>query len=140
RHVAKSSENPSSWAIQNKVMRQIKAETLPNDVAIVFTVQEEVALLGAGIAAYAADPDIGIALDVTRTGDTRKGVKMDVKLGAGPAIKIKDSGMLASPEVIALLEQAAERAGVPTQREVLERGSTDAASMQLVRAGVRAGC
>ena len=54
--------------------------------------------------------------------------------------QIKDSGMLASPEVIALLEQAAERAGVPTQREVLERGSTDAASMQLVRAGVRAGC
>lgn len=140
RLVAKSMDNRISCAIQIELMRQLKDETLPNDVAFVFSVQEEVGLRGARAAAYAVDPDIGIALDVTRTGDTPKGVKMEVRLGAGPAIKIKDSGMLASPEVIALLEQAAERAGVPTQREVLERGSTDAASMQLVRAGVRAGC
>ena len=138
RLTAKSMDDRIGCAVQIEVMRQLK-ET-PNDVAFVFSVQEEVGLRGARTAAYTVDPDIGIAIDVTRTGDTPRGIKMEVALGKGPAIKIKDSGMLAAPEVIALLEQAARRAGIPYQREVLERGSTDAAAMQLVRAGVRAGC
>jgi tetrahedral aminopeptidase len=41
---------------------------------------------------------------------------------------------------VALMEEAAKRAKVPYQREVLTAGTTDAASMQLIRAGVRAGC
>jgi len=138
RLVAKSMDDRIGCAVQIEVMRQLKAS--PHDIAFVFSVQEEVGLRGARTAAYAVDPDLAIAIDVTRTGDTPKGLKMAVELGKGPAIKVKDSGMLASPEVIALMEQAAKRAGVPYQREVLERGSTDAASMQLTRAGVRAGC
>lgn len=138
RLVAKSMDDRIGCAVQIEVMRQLKAS--PHDIAFVFSVQEEVGLRGARTAAYTVDPDLAIAVDVTRTGDTPKGLKMAVELGKGPAIKVKDSGMLASPEVIALMEQAAKKAGVPYQREVLERGSTDAASMQLTRAGVRAGC
>jgi putative aminopeptidase FrvX len=138
RLIAKSMDDRIGCAIQIEVMRKLKKS--PNDVAFVFSVQEEVGLRGARAAAYAVDPDIGIALDVTRTGDTPKGITMEVALGKGPAIKIKDSGMLAAPEVVALMEKAAKKAKIPYQREVLERGSTDAASMQLVRAGVRAGC
>jgi endoglucanase len=129
-----------SCAIQVEVMRQLKGQDLPNHVAYVFSTQEEVGLRGARTAAYAVNPDIGIALDVTRTGDTANGLKMEVALGKGPAIKIKDSGMLAAPEVIELLEKAAKKARVPYQREVLVAGTTDAASMQLVQAGVRACC
>lgn len=138
RLTAKSMDDRIGCAVQIEVMRQLSGS--PNDVAFVFSVQEEVGLRGARTAAHAVDPDIGIAIDVTRTGDTPKGVKMDVKLGAGPAIKIKDSGMLAAPEVVALMEKAARKARIPCQREVLVRGTTDAAAMQLVRAGVRAGC
>jgi putative aminopeptidase FrvX len=101
----------------------------------VFSTQEEVGLRGARTAAYAVDPHIGIAIDVTGTGDTPKGSKMEVSLGKGPAIKIKDGGMLADRDVIALMEAAAERAKVPYQREVLIAGTTDASSMQLSRAG-----
>ena len=139
RLIAKSMDDRVSCAVQIEVMRALQGADLPNDVAFVFSVQEEVGLRGARSAAYRVDPHIGVAIDVTRTGDTPKGVKMAVELGAGPAIKIKDSGMLAAPEVVALLEAAAGRAGVPTQREVLEHGTTDSAAMQLVRAGVRAG-
>ena len=138
RLIAKSMDDRIGCAIQIEVMRRL--ESSPNTVAFVFSVQEEVGLRGARTAAYAVDPDIGIALDVTRTGCTPRGVKMEVELGKGPAIKIKDSGMLAAPEVIEVMEQAAERAGISTQREVLEAGSTDAAAMQLVRAGIRSGC
>jgi len=140
RLIAKSMDDRIGCAIQIEVMRALKGVDLPNNVAFVFSTQEEVGLRGAKTAAYAVNPDIGIALDVTRTGDTPKGIKMEVKLGGGPAIKVKDSGMLAAPEVIELMEKAAKKAKVATQREVLEAGTTDAASMQLVRAGVRAGC
>ncbi len=138
RLIAKSMDDRIGCAIQIEVLR--RADKLANEVAFVFSTQEEVGLRGARTAAYGVDPLLGIAIDVTRTGDTPKGHKMEVALGKGPAIKVKDSGMLAAPEVIALMEEAARRARVPTQREVLVAGSTDAASMQLVRAGVKAGC
>jgi endoglucanase len=138
RLVAKSMDDRIGCAIQIEVMRTLKK--CPHNVAFVFSVQEEVGLRGAQTAAYAADPQFAIAIDVTRTGDTPNGHKMEVSLGKGPAIKIKDSRMLASPEVISLMEKAAKAAKVPYQREVLIQGSTDAAAMQLVRAGVRSGC
>lgn len=140
RLIAKSMDDRIGCAVQIEVMRALAGQPLPNDVAFVFSVQEEVGVRGAQTAAYAVDPAIGIAIDVTRTGDTPKGLKMDVNLGKGPAIKVKDSGMLASPEVVALMENAARKAGVPYQLEVLEQGTTDARAMQLVRAGVRSGC
>jgi putative aminopeptidase FrvX len=136
RLTSKSMDDRVGCAVQIEVMRRLK-ET-PNDVAFVFSVQEEVGLRGAATAAYAVDPDIGISVDVTRTGDTPKAPKTDVELGAGPSIKIKDMRMLSAPEVIDLLEAAAQAADVPVQREILTGGSTDAAAIQLSRAGVRA--
>ncbi len=135
--IAKSLDDRIGCAIQIETMRQLK--DCPNDVAFVFSVQEEVGRRGAETAAYAVNPDVGLAIDVTRTGDTPK-AKMEVSLGGGPAIKIADGLMLADPDVINLMEQAAKKAKVATQREVLLGGTTDAASMQLTRAGVKAGC
>jgi len=99
-----------------------------------------VGLRGARVAAYGVDPDMGIAVDVTRTGDTPRSARMAVGLGKGPAIKVRDEGMMADPRVVDLMVAAAERAGLPYQLEVLERGSTDAAAIQLARAGVPSGC
>jgi putative aminopeptidase FrvX len=48
--------------------------------------------------------------------------------------------MIAHPAVRDLLVQRARAAHIPYQMEVLEFGTTDAAAMQLVRAGVPAGC
>lgn len=48
--------------------------------------------------------------------------------------------MIAHVEVRELLTRRAKEAKIPYQLEVLELGSTDAAAMQLVRAGVPAGC
>jgi endoglucanase len=39
-----------------------------------------------------------------------------------------------------LLIDAAEAVGVPYQMEILDGGTTDAAAMQIARAGVPAGC
>jgi endoglucanase len=138
RLIGKSMDDRIGCAIQIEVMRSLRK--CPNEVAFVFSVQEEVGLRGATTAAHAIDPLVGIAIDVTRTGDTPKGPKMEISLGKGPAIKIKDSRMLASPEVIDLMEKAAAAAKIPCQREVLMQGSTDAATMQIARGGVYSGC
>jgi len=111
-----------------------------NEVYFVFSVQEEVGLRGATTAAFGVNPDYGIAVDVTLSGDTPNGIKMAVGLGKGPAIKVRDSGMLASPEVIEWLVNNAEKNAIPYQLEILERGTTDARAIQLTRMGVPAGC
>ncbi|OQY18849.1 MAG: aminopeptidase [Anaerolineaceae bacterium 4572_32.2] len=117
-----------------------RLEQTDHDVHFVFAVQEEVGMRGAHTATYGIDPDMAIAVDVTTTGDTPEARPMAVELGKGPAIKIKDAGMIAHPAVRDLMIQQAKKAEIPYQLEVLERGTTDAAAMQLVRAGVPSGC
>jgi len=95
----------------------------PHELLFVFTVQEEVGLRGATVAAYGLDPDIGLAVDVTRSGDTPNGIKMEVRLGKGPAIKIRDSGMLSDPRLVNWMIDTANHAKIPFQMEVLEAGS-----------------
>lgn len=136
--VAKSMDDRIACAIQIEAMRRLG--TPASDVAFVFSVQEEVGIRGAMTAAFGVDPHLGIALDVTRTGDTAGDIDMAVELGKGPAIKIMDSGMISAPEVVDLLEAAAARLKLPAQREVLRAGTTDARSIQTARAGVPTGC
>ncbi len=138
RLVSKAMDDRISVAVMIETLRQI--QQTPHELVFVFTTQEEVGTRGATAAAYAVDPDLGISVDVTRSGDTPKGIRMDVSLGKGPAIKVRDSGMLADPRLVRLMVDTAEKNAIPYQMEVLEGGSTDARAMQLVRAGVPSGC
>jgi endoglucanase len=138
RLVSKAMDDRIGAAVMIETLRKLKKS--PYELYFVFTAQEEVGVRGAATAAYAIDPDIGLAVDVTLTGDTPKFVKMDVSLGKGPAIKIKDSGIVVDPRIVDWMVKTAEKAKIPYQREVLLRGGTDASSIQLNRAGVPAGC
>ncbi len=71
----------------------------PHEVVAVFSTQEEVGCRGAGVAAFAIEPDIGVAIDVTPTGDTPGTDTLPVKMGQGPADKVKDSTSIATPMV-----------------------------------------
>lgn len=110
-----------------------------NEVYFVFSTQEEVGCRGAKTSAFALDPDIGIAVDVTRTGDTPNCRTMEVALGKGPAIKVKDSNLVAHPGVKAWMADTARGLGLAFQFEVLESGGTDAGPMSLSRGGVPSG-
>jgi len=138
RLVSKAMDDRIGCAVLIEMLRRL--EETPHDLYVVFAVQEEVGLRGARTSAYGIEPDIGIAVDVTGTGDTPESRPMAVKLGEGPAVKVRDSGMIAHPKVRRLLVERAEEAGIPYQLEVLERGTTDAAVVQLTRSGVPAGC
>jgi len=138
RLIAKSLDDRVGVAILIETLRALKRT--PHEVAFVFSVQEEIGTRGAGVAAFGLDSELGLAVDVTRTGDTPNGLKMEVALGGGPAIKVRDSGMLADPRIKDLLLLRAREAKLPTQLEVLEGGTTDAAAMQLARGGLPVGC
>jgi tetrahedral aminopeptidase len=142
RLVAKALDDRIGVAVLIEALRQMKEQNVatPHEIYAVFSVQEEVGTRGATTAAYDIDPDLGLALDVTGSGDTPKGMKMEVALGNGPALKVRDQGMLSDPRVVNWLVTTAEKAGLPYQLEVLEMGTTDARAIQLTRAGVPAGC
>lgn len=138
RLVAKSMDDRIGCLVAIEGLRGLKST--PNDVYVVFTTQEEVGTRGAETSAYGVDPDLGFSIDVTAWGDTpgEKGFQME--LGKGPAIKIKDGGMLSDPRIVNWMIHTAEKARLPYQREVLLGGTTDARAIQLVRAGVPVGC
>lgn len=138
RLVAKSMDNRVGVLIAIETLRSLKSTSF--DLYFVFTTQEEVGVRGATTSAYGVDPDIGIALDVTPSGDTPNALRMEMALGKGPCIKIQDVGMIADPRVVQWMIRAAEKNRIPYQREVLLIGGTDARAIQLTRAGVPAGC
>jgi endoglucanase len=137
RLVAKAMDDRIGCAILVQALRDL-GET-SHEVHFVFTVQEELGLRGAQASAYGVEADLGIAVDITRTGDTPEANTMAVALGAGPAIKVKDSGMLTHPVVRQWMVDTACEAGLPYQLEVLLRGTTDGMAMQTTRAGMPVG-
>ncbi len=140
RLTAKSMDDRIACAIAIEALRRLDGVALPHNLHVVFSVQEEVGVRGAEAAAGRLAPDIGIAIDVTLTGDLPEARPMEVALGAGPAIKVKDSGMIAHAGLVRLMRRRAEESDLAYQLEVLEGGSTDARAMQVAGPGSAAGC
>ncbi|HOB08054.1 MAG: M42 family metallopeptidase [Limnochordia bacterium] len=137
RLVAKSMDDRIGCAVLVEAIRRL--DHSDHDLYFVFSAQEEVGLRGARTAAYSIDPDLGIAIDVTRTGDTPEAPRMDVSLGKGAAIKVKDSSVIAHPKVKNLMVRLAEADQIKYQLEVLEAGGTDAGAIHLTKSGVPSG-
>lgn len=137
RYIGRPFDDRVGCAILVEAIKSIKKS--PNDLYFVFSVQEEVGGRGARPASYGIMPDIGIALDVTATGDKPGGAKMEVKLGGGCAIKIKDSGVICSPEIASKMREIAKDAKIKYQDEILLFGGTDASGMQVTGKGARVG-
>jgi endoglucanase len=140
RLVAKSMDDRVGVLVAIETLRALQGKSTPHDLYFVFTTQEEVGTRGAGTSAFGVDPDVGVAVDVTPTGDTPNGLKMEMALGNGPCIKFRDAGAISDPRVVQWMINAAEKNKLPYQREVLLLGGTDAKAIQGVRAGVPSGC
>ena len=108
------------------------------EILAVATTQEEVGLRGAGTAAYALKPDIGIALDITLANDFPgpSDYEQITRIGEGVAIKLMDSSLICHPKLVKHFRDVAERHGIKYQLEILSRGGTDAGGIQRSRGGV----
>jgi len=138
----------NSKSLDNRVSVFILIETLrelaktPYDVYAVFTVQEEVGIRGAMLAAHSIDPEFGFGLDTTIAYDV-PGAKPEEKitsLGNGVAIKIMDTSAIADYRMVQYMKQTADKHKIKWQPEVLTGGGTDTAGMQrMSKQGVIAG-
>lgn len=139
RMIGKSLDDRVGCAVLIETLKRIP-DSLPLGIYFVFTVQEELGLRGARPVSYRLKPDFGLAVDVTRVGDTPEPeYKVSVALGKGPAIKIKDASVICHPLVVEKMVNAAEKRKIPYQLEVLEKGGTDAGAIHLSREGIPSG-
>jgi putative aminopeptidase FrvX len=142
RIASRSLDNRLGSYVALEVARRVAAEGgTPGDVAGVAVVQEEVGdFAGSRTAAFALEPAVAIAVDVTHATDVRGADPEDEgdhRLGGGPAIM---RGPSMHPAVFELLYETAEAEGIAASVEV-SRGhtNTDADAMYLSRIGVAAG-
>jgi putative aminopeptidase FrvX len=111
------------------------------DVCAAFTVQEEIGLRGAKVAAQYFDPDLAIAIDSTPANDLPvhnggENIMYNTKLGLGPAIYIADSATLHDPRLVRFLQTVAESESIPYQLRQPGGGGTDSGAIQRALAGI----
>jgi endoglucanase len=104
----------------------------------VFTVQEEVGLRGARVAAYSAEPDCAFALEGTVADDLPKDkdVSPTTELGKGPAITVMDHSFIAHRGLNQFLVETAADLDIPYQFKQPGIGGTDSGAIHLARDGI----
>ena len=131
-------DNRISCAILLRALEQITS--CGNDCYFLFSVQEEVGLRGVKTAAFAIDPDYGVAVDVTDVDDVPGSQRCGTAhMGKGAAVKVMDSSVICHPEMVAKLESIAEQHHISVQRDILRSGGTDAGAMMVHHGGVITG-
>jgi len=136
-------------ALDDRLGVAILIELLKNapaniDLLAAFTVQEELGLRGAKVAAHALDPDLALAIDSTPAldfpvHDGSENIRYNTKLGAGPAIYTVDGRTLSDPRIIRWLSETGDAKKIPYQYRQPGSGGTDAGSIHISRAGIPTG-
>ena len=111
----------------------------PNDIYYVFCVQEELGCRGSKAAAKRIRPDMGIAVDISPAHDYPCDLEGSNAVGGGIGIKICDPSVVCDENIVAAMEDCCEKEHIKYQREVIDKGGTDASSINLSGMGVKTG-
>ncbi len=136
---AKALDNRFGVAILIELLRH-PPDTI--DLLLAFTVQEEVGLRGARVAAYTFDPDMAVAVDSTPAYDLPhwdeedENVQYNTRLDGGPAIYTMDRATIADRRLVYWLAETAQDEGIPWQLRQPGGGGTDAGAIHKVRSGI----
>ncbi len=117
----------------------IKAmETPYHDVYFTFTVQEEVGLRGATVAAEYIKPHLGIAIDITGSFDVPGDMDGNAIIGGGAAIKVTDASVICDRILVNEMVLCAKENSINYQLDVMSGGGTDAGAINCSTTGVKA--
>jgi putative aminopeptidase FrvX len=142
---AKALDNRLGVATLIQLVKSFAQAPANIELQAAFTVQEEIGLRGARVAAYALDPHLAIAIDSTPAYDLPhwddgepgwENAVYNTRLGAGPAIYLSDSSTISDPRLINHMVQTAETLSIPYQFRQPGGGGTDAGSIHKQRAGI----
>jgi putative aminopeptidase FrvX len=122
------------------VLAEILKRPVPEGVTIyaAFTVQEEVGLRGARIAAYNLAPDVAIPVESCAAADVPGVGPVDTStnLGEGPAISLYDPSVIPNQKIHQALVETAELKGIRYQFRRALGGGNDGGAIHLARTGV----
>ncbi len=120
-----------------EALRLLAADRPHATVAAVATAQEEITFAGARTAAYAFDPHVAIAVDVTFATDHPSASRQsqgDITIGGGPVLT---RGSANAPLLVEMLIETAEQANIPYRMQANPSyTATDADAIHNSRAGV----
>ncbi len=130
-----SMDDRAGVAVVLRCMELLKDEKLPCRVAAVFAVQEETGMRGAPPAAFAVEPAVAVATDVSFALAPQESADECGELGKGPMVGVSPSLDMAYSRQLAALAGAAD---IPFQYEGMGgRTGTDADGIGTSRTGVR---
>jgi endoglucanase len=120
------------------LVKLLRGEPFAFDLYALFSVQEEVGLRGARVAAHAVNPDAAFVLEGTIADDLPKedDVSPTTELGKGPALSLMDRSTIYDRRLNDLLADTAQELGIAYQYKQPGLGGTDAGSISRARGGV----
>ncbi|UOQ87432.1 M42 family metallopeptidase [Gracilibacillus salinarum] len=133
--LAKAWDNRYGCGLAIELLQELQGQTVPNDLYSGATVQEEVGLRGAKVAANMIQPDIFYALDASPANDMSGDEKEFGQLGKGALLRIFDRSMITHHGIRDFVLDTAESNKIPYQY-FISQGGTDAGSVHLSNYGV----
>jgi len=121
------------------LVKVLQGKRYPFDIVGSFSVQEEVGLRGAKVAAHRVNPDLCLVLEGTIADDLPKGEEDSsptTQLGKGPALSLMDHSTIYDPRLNDWLVASAEAAKIPYQFKQPGVGGTNGAAIHLAQDGV----
>ncbi len=133
--MAKAWDNRYGCGLSIELLKELHEEKLPNTLFSGATVQEEVGLRGAQVAANMIKPDIFYALDASPANDMSGDKNQFGHLGEGALLRIFDRTMVTHKGMREFILDTAESNDIPYQYFV-SQGGTDAGRVHVSNDGV----
>lgn len=133
--LAKAWDNRYGCGLAIELMKEVANDQLPNELYSGATVQEEVGLRGAKVAANMIQPDIFYGLDASPANDMTGSSKEFGHIGEGALLRIFDRTMITHRGIREFILDTAETNKIPYQY-FISQGGTDAGSVHLSNNGV----
>ncbi len=135
--IGKAFDNRAGCAALIELLR---GERFPFDLIASFTVQEEVGLRGARVAAFNAKADAALILECTPAYDlpNENDVSPNVAMGKGVSIYVMDARTIQDPKLVAHLMATGDARDIPYQVRQPGGGGTNTGAFQRAGAGIPA--
>jgi endoglucanase len=139
--IGKALDNRAGCAVALKLFESISRKPATPTVIFAFTVQEELGMRGATVAANWVAPDAALVFETAVAADSPDVSPKDrlVVVGNGPAVRIIDNSMVTQRLMLEHMKNTAEKYGIQYQRQINMGGSTDAGKIHLSGRGVPTG-
>lgn len=142
RFCGKALDNRLSCVLLLALLRNLQDVAVDGDLYAVVTVQEEVGLRGAQVAAYHVNPTCALVVDTIPCGDTPDAEAdkvLPIGIGRGPVFRLVSREDVMHHGMKRLLIETAEAEGIPYQLVVHDRSTTDASTIHKQREGIPTG-